>query len=363
MYRRNKRFRIMVSLLSSIFVIFSMQMFFQNLSIGNAHTDPDPNPGPSAVPDSSPSTLPTPIVVDPGVKEPTLTKDQQYYQDMASSDSTNVLLMGEDTTSGSYDTIMVMSIDKKSQTIKLINFPRDILIEYSDYVLNEFKAKRPDLYNSPGIFKLNAVPAIGKFIEYKKGTGRFGDPRLDFVSDVINEVFGIYIQDYVYLKVSGLRNIVDYFGGVKINVPILMNYYDPTQDLDIYIEPGYQRLYGKDAEGFLRFRQGYNANGVMKNYGDIFRKENQIAFVKAFIQQHVTIANLNKLPQVSEIIQKNIKTSVEGWSEIVAYGALAEEAVNNKYPMESAIIDCLEKTKTINGADYLLIKEGSFIDR
>lgn len=353
----------MVSLMSSIFVVFWMMMFFQNLSIGNAHNDPDSTPQPSMVPNSSPSAFPTPIVVDPITKEPALTKDQRYYKDMASSDSINVLIMGEDTTSGSYDTIMVMSIDKKSQTIRLINFPRDILIEYSDYVLDEFKTKRPDLYNSPGIFKLNAVPAIGKFIEYKKGTGRFGDSRFEFLSDVINEVFGIYIKDYVYLKVSGVRNIVDYFGGVKIKVPILMNYLDPTQGLDIYIEPGYQTLNGTKAEGFLRFRQGINANGEMINYGDIFRKENQIAFVKAFIQQHVTLANLNKLSQISEIIQKNIKTSVGGWSEIVEYGALAEEAVNKKYPMESALIDCLEDTKTINGAIYILIKKGSFIDR
>lgn len=363
MYRRNKRFRIMVSLLSSIFVIFSMQMFFQNLSIGNAQNDPDPFPEPSQAPSGNPSAFPSPIVVEPQVKKPVLTKDQQYYQDLATSDSTNVLIMGEDTTSGSYDTIMVMNIDQKSKTIKLINFPRDILIEYSDKVLNEFKTKRPDLVNSPGIFKLNAVPAVGKFIEYKKDTGRFGDPRFDFLSDVINEVFGIYIQDFVYLKVSGVRNIVDYFGGVKINVPVRMKYYDPTQNLNIDIQAGMQVLYGEDAEGFLRFRQGYNADGVLKNYGDIFRKENQIAFVKAFISQHVTIANLGKLPKISEIIQKNIKTSVEGWNEIVSYGALAEEAVNMKYPMESALIECLEKTKTINGSDYLLIKEGSFIDR
>ena len=116
-----------------------------------------------------------------------------------------------------------------------------------------------------------------------------------FLCDIIKEIFGIHIDDYAYVKVQGVRNIVEYFGGVYINVPILMNYVDPVQNLDIYIEPGYQRLNGKQAEGFLRFRQGWNEHGVMINHGDIFRKKNQIAFMQAFIKQKVTLSNLARI--------------------------------------------------------------------
>ena len=111
-----------------------------------------------------------------------------------------------------------------------------------------------------------------------------------------------------------------------------MEYNDPYQDLEIYIEKGTQTLNGKDAEGYVRFRQGFDENGNFVNYGDIFRKENQNRFIKAFISQHVTLRNLSKLSKM-QIISSNINTSVKGWDSIVKYGALLKN-INNKYPIE-----------------------------
>lgn len=47
---RSKRARILISLLATIFVVFSSQMFFQNLSVGN------PNNQPNAPDDNNPAT-------------------------------------------------------------------------------------------------------------------------------------------------------------------------------------------------------------------------------------------------------------------------------------------------------------------
>jgi LCP family protein required for cell wall assembly len=113
--------------------------------------------------------------------------------------------------------------------------------------------------------------------------GRFNKPYVDFIADIIEEVFAIHINDHAYVKVNGFRNIVNYFGGVNVYVPVLMNYSDPAQDFKVYIEKGNQHLDGTEAEGYVRFRQGYDENGVFHNYGDIFRKENQNRFIKAFI--------------------------------------------------------------------------------
>ena len=161
--------------------------------------------------------------------------------------------------------------------------------------------------------RINAAPSIGQTIEYQKDIGRFNKPYVDFIADIIYEVFDIYINDYAYVKVRGFRNIVDYFGGVTVYVPVHMEYNDPYQDLNIYIEKGNQHLNGFDAEGYVRFRQGFDENGNFQNYGDIFRKNNQNRFIKAFISQHLTLKNLGKLSKISEIISSKVNTSVKGW--------------------------------------------------
>ncbi|HOQ76553.1 MAG TPA: LCP family protein [Thermoclostridium sp.] len=352
----SKRARILISLLSTMFVVFSSLMFFQNLSVGNA----DNNPG---IPDDNtpseqthePAQETEPPDETPQPHELQLTNNQRYFEPLVSPNSINVMITGSDVVGWNFDTIMILSIDKDNKAIRMISFPRDIYIDYSDFVKDELRKKKPSYLTEKGIEKINAAPAIGNAIEYKKNVGRFQKPYIDFLCDLIEEIFGIHIDDYAYVKVQGVRNIVDYFGGVWINVPILMNYVDPVQNLDIYIEPGYQRLNGKQAEGFLRFRQGLDEHGVMINHGDIYRKKNQIAFMQEFIKQKVTLSNLARINEIAEMIQRNIITSVTDLETIISYGALAEEAVRNEYVMES--VDIKFEDKRINGLEYIVIKQ------
>jgi LCP family protein required for cell wall assembly len=352
----SKRARILISLLATIFVVFSSLMFLQNLSAGNPdnklHIPDDNNPS-DQIPEPAQETDPTEETPLPN--ELKLTNNQKYFELLVSPNSINVMITASDVVSWNFDTIMILSIDKADQVIRMISLPRDIYIDYSDFVIDELREKKPSYLNEKGMNKINAVPAVGNAIEYKKNVGRFQKPYIDFLCDIIEEIFGIHIDDYAYVKVQGVRNIVEYFGGVYINVPILMNYVDPVQNLDIYIEPGYQRLNGKQAEGFLRFRQGWNEHGVMINHGDIFRKKNQIAFMQAFIKQKVTLSNLARISEIAEVIQRNVITSVMDLETVISYGALAEEAVLNEYRMES--VDIQFEDKRINGLEYIVIKQ------
>jgi len=352
----SKRARIVISLMATIFVVFSSLMIFQNLSAENTDILPD-DPDDNAPSEQSPEPAQETDIPDetPPPNELKLTNNQRYIEQLVTPNSVNVMITASDVVGWNFDTIMILSVDKTDKVIRMISLPRDIYIDYSDFVKDELSKKKPSYLAEKGIEKINAAPAIGNAIEYKKNVGRFQKPYIDFLCDLIEEIFGIHIDDYAYVKVQGVRNIVDYFGGVWIDVPILMNYIDPLQNLDIYIEPGYQRLNGKQAEGFLRFRQGWNEHGVMINHGDIFRKKNQIAFMQAFIKQKVTLANLARITEIAEVIQRNVITSVTDLETVISYGALAEEAVKNEYRMES--VDIKFEEKRINGLDYIVIKQ------
>lgn len=283
-----------------------------------------------------------------------LTNGERYYKSLVKPDSINVLIVGCDASGANFDTLLLASIDEENNSVKLINIPRDIYIDYSDAVLSRLKEAFPKYKSSKGIYKINAAHTIGKMIKYKNGDGRFQDPEFDFTCDLIEEVFGVYIDDYVFMKPSSFVRIVDYFGGVDIEVPYRMKYSDPTQNFSVNLQKGFQHLNGKQAEGFVRFRQGYDENGKFRGIGDLERKKNQVNFVKAFLKQHMTLGNIGKIMTIAGDLDEYITTSIDRAQETAEYGKLAEKLYKNKFTTESEEIEC--EDFTLNKVYYLKLK-------
>lgn len=115
--------------------------------------------------------------------------------------------------------------------MKLINFPRDVYIDYSDKVLEELKKANPTHAADPSIQKMNATHAIAIDLKYGAEDGKFGTSgntiyAMNFWADLMDEIFGIEIDDYIIIKTEGFRKVVDLFGGVWVNVPVYMHYED-----------------------------------------------------------------------------------------------------------------------------------------
>lgn len=283
-----------------------------------------------------------------------LTNNQRYYKSLVDPDSINVLIIGTDVEGTNYDTLLLASIEEENNLVKLINIPRDIYIDYSDEVLARLKKAFPKYTSSKGIFKINAAHTIGRMIKYKDGGGRFENSEFEFTCDVIEEVFGIYIDDYVYMKPDSFVRIIDYFGGVDIEVPYRMKYTDPVQNFSVDLQKGFQHLDGKQAEGFVRFRQGYDENGKFKGIGDQGRKQNQVNFVKAFLSQHMTLGNIGKIITIAGDLDEYVISSIDRAQETAEYGKVAEKLYRNKFTTQSEEIEC--KDITIDKVYYLKLK-------
>ena len=357
--RVDNRFRLIASLLVTVLILCSGPFLWDRPAVVVAEADPVVSSvapsadAPNPVDNPSPAIpLPTPV---PMLPEETLTDGQRYVESIVEPGSTNLLICAPDPSAWNMDTIVIASISEKDGSISLISLPRDIFVHYSDTLVERVEGVLPGLMDQPGMRKINAAHAIGDKIRYKEGAGRFDRPYIEFLADVIEEIFAVHIDDYLYLQTRGFRRIVDYFGGVTVQVPIRMFYQDPLQDLAIDLQPGRQHLDGAQAEGFVRFRQGYNEEGVLLNHGDLFRKENQTRFLKAFLQQHMTLRNLARLSDISEFIGRNVITSVKGWDEIVSYGALAEKALASDNPIKT--VGLKMKDGNIGGLSYVLLEE------
>ncbi|KUO77618.1 MAG: hypothetical protein APF77_19895 [Clostridia bacterium BRH_c25] len=275
-----------------------------------------------------------------------ITAGSSYSEELVAEGSKTILFLGEDKGNTLYDAIGLVSIDSKNKKVSIIMLPRDMYVDYSKSVRDALQAAGKA--NVAGIYKLNATHYIGAMIGYK---GKFKANSISFLAQVIKEKFGIDVDDYVKINTEGFKQVVDLFGGVDINVPYNMNYDDPAQELFIHLTKGEHHLDGKQAEGFVRFRKGYRADGTKF---DVDRKKNQLAFLNAFIKQNGTISNINKIPGLLKTLDRNITHSIDFGDMLLTYTGLAKDVINDKYVIEDKNIN--GEDEMINGVSYVIVR-------
>lgn len=196
-----------------------------------------------------------------------------------------VLLLGvsTDISSKLTDTIIVASYNPKNQTANLLSIPRDTYIG-----TNRNKA---DSYD-----KINSL--------YQKGPEK--------ILEEVNEITGLDIKYYVVIETGALVDLVNAIGGVDFDVPIDMDYDDPTQDLHIHLKSGMQKLNGNQAEQVVRFRHNNNGTTYSSEYGnnDIGRMKTQRAFLTQVLKQTINLKNIFKINELIDIAYKNVKTNI-----------------------------------------------------
>jgi len=200
-------------------------------------------------------------------------------------DPVNFLVLVGDKAEANTDTMLLVNFNPSTDKLSILSIPRDTKV------------------NVPGL----KIPKVNSLYARKDGE------RL--LVETVSSLLDVNIKYYVYFNISTFRKIIDLLGGVEINVPVNMDYDDPTQNLHIHLKKGKQRLDGKKAEQFLRFRHP-NANGYtkeMKKYydgSDIKRIEAQQYFLKELIRQKANILYLPKLNDIINVVYDNLETNI-----------------------------------------------------
>lgn len=183
---------------------------------------------------------------------------------------------------GGTDTIMLGVFDTNHKTASLISIPRDTVV-----------------YFNGRYQKINAT--------YVGGT--------EAVVQAVHDLLGVPVDYYVSVNMKAFSSIVDQIGGVYFDVPVRMDYKDPYQDLVIDIQPGYQLLDGKKAEGVMRCRSCYvNA--------DIGRSATQRAFLVALAKQTITLSNAAKVTSLINTFSQYVRSDMP-LSDMVFFGTQA----------------------------------------
>ena len=184
------------------------------------------------------------------------------------------------------DTIMVASYNPNTQKATLLSIPRDT-------------------YTGKNVKKATAYEKINALYS------RESDAQTTL--DAVNELTGLDIQYYVIVKTEALIKLVDVIGGITYNVPIDMDYDDPTQDLHIHLKQGEQELDGNKAEQLVRFRHNNNGTSYPVEYGDndLGRMRTQREFIMQVLKQTLKPENIFKIGQILDVAKENVITNTD----------------------------------------------------
>lgn len=210
-----------------------------------------------------------------------------------SEGSFNILFVGKDKVGANTDVILIINFNTETQKINVLQVPRDTYIE-SDINVNRSK-------------RVNALYAYG-YIE--TGTVHGG---LEILESNLEKTFGITIDKYFLVNLSGFNKIVDSIGGVTVDIPQNLYYVDPAQDLYINLKKGVTELDGNKAEQFVRYRQGYLE-------GDLGRITAQRIFLTAFIKKMLSSSwfNVSSLTTVANTVVEYSTTNLKS-TDIAGY--------------------------------------------
>ena len=196
--------------------------------------------------------------------------------DVVAKNRINILVLGVDERAddvGRSDTSFVVTLDTESKNITVLSIPRDSRVKIAGH----------------GWDKFNHAFAFG---------------GLPLSKSTAENLLGVSIHYTVTIDFKGFMRMIDALGGITIDVEKRMRYSDPYDDdgglvIDLY--PGVQRLSGKEAIKYVRYRD---------EEGDIGRVARQQKFLKALLKELASPQTVVRLPELAKEFYGAVKTDM-----------------------------------------------------
>lgn len=190
----------------------------------------------------------------------------------------NVVVMG--VANGLADSIMLGSFDPKDGSLDVFSIPRDTYVER--------KGHKTSANN-----KINSA---------------YGRGGADNVAESVTSLTGVPVHYYLKVDYKAVKAIVDAIGGIKVTVPMDMNYDDPVDGLHIHFEKGQVVSKGEDIIKLLRFRKNNKGGGYKE--GDLGRVKMQQEIVKLGVEKVLKGNVVSNFLKLQGPIKENIKTNM-----------------------------------------------------
>lgn len=198
----------------------------------------------------------------------------------------SVLVLGKDYDSNRTDAIICATF-REDGGISTLQIPRDTYVTDGDY-----KGRINGLFP---MYRANAVA---------KGDA---DPTGSAAAELAHKIekdFGISCNSYVFLDVGAVAAITDAIGGVMVDIPTDIDYTDEARGMDLHLKAGAQKLDGKTASQFVRYRQGYPQ-------ADIGRINAQKLYASAVLSKLQSLSSVTAAVKIIDTAAAYVKTDMD----------------------------------------------------
>ena len=248
----------------------------------------------------------------------------------------NIALFGIDSRdkdfTGLSDSIMILSINKKTGDIKLISIMRDSFVNLPEH---NGKTYKPNKINSA----------------YSRGGASYAIKTL-------NQNFGLDIKEYATVNFYGMAEIIDAVGGIEIDV--LKREIDTIKGINSCImeqamhlgiedppyvkEPGLQVLSGIQAVAWARIRAVSTEQGTANDYG---RTDRQRVVMEKLLNKALA-TDVSKYPTLIKAIIPHMQTSLS-FGEVLS---LATDVLGKSVNFQQTRVPQPEYVMPISGVSY-----------
>lgn len=189
---------------------------------------------------------------------------------MKDQDPFSVLLLGVDEREGDRgrsDTIVVLTVNPKQNSIKMVSIPRDT---------------RTEIVGKGIMDKINHAYAFGKE---------------EMSMDTVENFLDIPIDYFVRVNMEGFKDIVDAVGGITVNNNMAFSSGGHT------FNEGPITLNGEQALSFVRMRKE-------DPQGDFGRQERQRQVILGVVKKGVSFQSITRFDDIFEALRKNVRTNL-----------------------------------------------------
>lgn len=190
-------------------------------------------------------------------------------------DPISILLLGVDKRPddpGRSDTMIVATINPKTNTTTLVSIPRDTKTQL-------VSTKNPD---KDTITKINAAYAYG---------------GINMTVDTVENFLNVPIDYYIEINMQGFKDIVNAVGGIDVN-----NQYAFSLD-GVTLKKGPQHLNGLQALEYARMRH-------QDPRGDFGRQDRQREVISKVIHKGASISTLTNYNKILTALEDNLETNL-----------------------------------------------------
>jgi LCP family protein required for cell wall assembly len=232
----------------------------------------------------------------------------------------NVVVMG--VANGLADSIMLVSFDPKDGAVDVFSIPRDTYVARKGHKTSA---------NS----KINSS---------------YGRGGADNVAESVSLLTGVDVHYYVKVDYKAVKAMVDAIGGIKVTIPMDMNYDDPVDGLHIHFEKGQVVSKGEDIIKLLRYRKN-NKGGGYKD-GDLGRVKMQQEVVRLGIEKVLKGNIVTNFLKLQGPIKEYVKTNMSP-KQMMSYITKAQKVEKEKISIQTIP----GRADTINHLSFYVVNQ------